>query len=116
MCRLLVLITINQSQGTSLHGIQSLYVGGSTLHPCQGTVLHIQLYLCLVHGEDAVGVEVACHPMEGRDTPGSLCCDGGNMVVETQATVNGHSQDLDVLLEWQTLVPKSTSSLRQLGR
>ena len=57
-----------------------------------------------------MGVEVACRPTEDRDMLGSLSSDGGNMVVEPQKTVNGHSHDLDVLLEWQTLAPKAHQS------
>ena len=57
-----------------------------------------------------MGVEIVCHPTEGRDTLRRLLSDGGNMVVETQATVQGHSQDLDVLLGWQTLAPKAHQS------
>ena len=70
----------------------------------------MRLYLSLVRGEDAMGVEVACHSTEGRDTLESMSSDAGNMVVETQATVHSHSQDLDVLFDWQTLASKAHQS------
>ena len=76
-----------------------LHVGGGTRHPCQSTVFHTRPYLCLIQAEDAKVVEVACHPTQGRDALEGLSDDGCNMVVEAQATVHGHSQDLDVLLD-----------------
>ncbi|MPD06329.1 hypothetical protein E2C01_102135 [Portunus trituberculatus] len=52
-------------RSTPLHRIESPGMGDSTGQPRQGSVSHTRADLCLVQRQDALGVQVACHPAEG---------------------------------------------------
>ncbi len=73
-------------------------------HPHQGNISEIGPYLGLVEDHETLGVKVSYQPKQGRGSKRGLVSDVLQVSVKAHFLVHLHSENLDMILEWQGLV------------